>query len=304
MNNEIIFFEDEEIRLEVNMKDEMVWLTQKQMAKLFDRDVGVISRHIKNVLKEELKGKSNLQKMQIPNSDKPIILYDLDIIIGVGYRVKSKRGITFRRWATKVLKEHLIQGYTINQKRLEQLEKTVRLIEIADSIKTNDKSKEIISIINNYSKALNLLTDYDNKEIIKPKGNKSNLKISYEECKTIINKLDYRGNLFGLERDKGLQSIINDIYQTYNNKELYQSIEEKASNLLYLIIKNHIFIDGNKRIAATIFIYFLNKHNILYKNNKKVIDNNTLVSLTILIAESNPNDKNILIDLIMNFLCN
>ena len=200
-----------------------------------------------------------------------------------------------------MLKDYLIKGYAVNNKRLEYLEKTVKLIDIASRIDDElegEEVKDIIKVINNYSNALNLLDNYDHKVIDKPKGRVNNNKITYEECIDIINKLKFNNNsnLFALERNKGLKSIIDTVYSTYNNKDLYPSIEEKCSNLLYLVTKNHVFIDGNKRIAATLFIYFLNYYNILN------IDNNTLVALTILIAESNPKEKEVLIDLIMNFL--
>ena len=310
MKNEIILFENQEVKLEVNMKDETVWLTQAQMAELFCRDVGVISRHIKNIFKEnEIDEKSNLQKMQIASSDKPVNFYSLDVIISVGYRVKSKNGVIFRKWANKVLKDYLIKGYAVNNKRLEYLEKTIKLIDIASRIDTKisgDEAKEIIKIINDYSNALNLLDDYDHKSIIKPKGTINNDKITYEDCINIINTLKFNNdsNLFALERNKGLDSIINAIYQSFDGKDLYISIEEKAANFLYLIVKNHVFIDGNKRIGATLFIYFLGYYNLLYKDGKQIIDNNTLVAITLLIAQSNPKEKNILIDLVMNFLTN
>ena len=310
MKNEIILFENQEVKLEVNMKDETVWLTQAQMAELFCRDVGVISRHIKNIFKEnEIDEKSNLQKMQIASSDKPVNFYSLDVIISVGYRVKSKNGVIFRKWANKVLKDYLIKGYAVNNKRLEYLEKTIKLIDIASRIDTKisgDETKEIIKVINDYSNALNLLDDYDHKSIIKPKGTINNDKITYEDCINIINTLKFNNdsNLFALERNKGLDSIINAIYQSFDGKDLYISIEEKAANFLYLIVKNHVFIDGNKRIGATLFIYFLGYYNLLYKDGKQIIDNNTLVAITLLIAQSNPKEKNVLIDLVMNFLTN
>ena len=309
MKNEIILFENQDVKLEVNIKDETVWLTQKQMAELFARDIGVISRHIKNAFEEEIDEKSNLQKVQIANSDKPVNYYSLDVIISVGYRVKSKNGVIFRKWATGVLKEYLINGYAVNKKRLEYLEKTVKLIDIANRIDTELKgseSREIIKVISEYSNALNLLDDYDYKRINKPKGITNDKIITYEECIDVINKLKFNNesSLFALERNKGLKEIIGTIYNTFDGKDLYSTIEEKASNFLYLIIKNHVFIDGNKRIAATLFIYFLNYYNILYKDNKQVIDNNTLVAVTLLIAESNPKEKEILIDLVMNFLTN
>ena len=290
------------------MKDETVWLSTEQMAKLFDRDRTVITKHINNIFKEsELDEKSNVQKMHFPNSDKPVILYNLDVIISVGYRVNSKQGIIFRKWATGILKDYMLKGYAVNQKRLEYLEKTVKLIDIAGRIDQEldgSEAQGIIKVINNYSNALNLLDDYDHRRINKPKGTIKNEKITYESCLSIINKLKFNNdsNLFALERNNGLESIINTIYQTFNGRDLYISIEEKAANFLYLIIKNHVFIDGNKRIAATLFIYFLSFYNILYKDSKQVIDNNTLVALTLLIAESNPKEKDILIDLVRNFL--
>ena len=310
MKNEIILFENQDVKLEVNMKDETVWLTQEQMARLFDRNIGVISRHIKNIFTEnELDMESNLQKMQIPNSDKPVSFYSLDVIISVGYRVKSKNGIIFRKWANKILKDYLIKGYAVNQKRLEYLEKTIKLIDIAGRIdeKLNgSEAQEIIKVINNYSNSLNLLDDYDHKRISKPNGTINNNKITYEDCMNIIGKLKFNSDseLFALERNKGLQAIIGTIYGSFDGKDLYPTIEEKAANFLYLITKNHTFIDGNKRIAATLFIYFLEFYNILYNENGQVIDNNTLVAITLLIAQSNPKEKDILIDLVMNFLNN
>ena len=307
MKNEIFIFEQQNVRLEVNVKDETVWLTQAQISKLFDRDIGVISRHIKNVFEEELDEKSNLQKMQIANSDKPINLYSLDVIISIGYRVKSKNGVAFRKWANNVLKDYLLKGYAVNKKRLEYLEKTVKLIDIAgriDSELKGNEAQEIIKVINNYSNALSLLDDYDHKRITKPQGVKDTKKITYENCMDIVSRLKFNSDsdLFALERNQGLKAIIGAIYQSFDGKDLYPTIEEKAANLLYLITKNHTFIDGNKRIAATLFIYFLEFYNILYKNGKQVIDNNTLVAITLLIAQSNPKEKNVLIDLVMNFL--
>lgn len=309
MKNELIIFENQNIKLEVNMQDETVWLTQSQMAQLFDRDVKTISKHIKNALDEELDEKSNSQKMRIANSDKPVNIYDLDVIISVGYRVKSKNGVIFRKWANKVLKEYMIKGYAVNQKRLEYLEKTIKLIDIAGRIDTELKGtevQEIIKVINNYSNALNLLDDYDHKRISKPNGTTNNNKIVYEDCMDIVSKLKFNSDsdLFALERDKGLKAIIGNIYQSFDGKDLYPTIEEKAANFLYLITKNHTFIDGNKRIAATLFIYFLEFYNLLYNDNGQVIDNNTLVAITLLIAQSNPKEKDVLIDLVMNFLRN
>ena len=213
MKNEIILFENQDVKLEVNIKNETVWLTQKQMAELFARDIGVISRHIKNAFEEEIDEKSNLQKVQIANSDKPVNYYSLDVIISVGYRVKSKNGVIFRKWATGVLKEYLINGYAVNKKRLEYLEKTVKLIDIANRANENLESadaKEILKVIGNYSKALDLLDDYDHRTLLKPKGSNSKKQIKYEDCLEIIKKLRFNeeSDIFAIERNKGLESII------------------------------------------------------------------------------------------------
>ena len=310
MKNEIILFENQNVKLEVNMQDETVWLTQEQMAQLFGKDRKTITRHIQNIYKdEELEENSVCSFFEHTAKDGKnyqVKYYNLDMIISVGYRVKSKNGIIFRKWANQILKDYMIKGYAVNQKRLEYLEKTVKLLDIANRTNklTGDETKEILKVINEYSKALNLLDDYDHQKIEKVKGQKSEKIITYEECMEIINKLKFNNNssLFALEKNGSFKSIINDIYISFDNKDMYPTIEEKAANLLYLTVKNHSFIDGNKRIAATIFIYFLQVNGILYKDDRKVIDNNTLTAITILIAESNPKEKEIMIDLIMNFL--
>ena len=308
MKNEIVIFENQNVKLEVNMKDETVWLNQMQMAELFDKDRTVITRHINNIFKEgELDKKTNVQKLHIPNSDKPVTFYNLDVIISVGYRVKSKNGVAFRKWANKILKDYLIKGYAVNEKRLKALEKTIELIDIANRLddRLEDKdAKGILKVITSYTKALDLLDDYDHKTL-KIKGtNKSSKRIDYEECMNVINTLKFNesSDIFALERDNGFKTIIDTIYQTFDGEELYKTTEEKAANFLYLTVKNHAFIDGNKRIAATMFIYFLNYYNMLYKDNALVIDNNTLTALTLLIAESNPKEKDLITALIMNFL--
>ena len=307
MKNEITIFENQDVKLEVNLKDETVWLTQKQMAKLFDKAQSTINEHVKNIYKDnELAEEETMTKFG--NSEfntKPTNYYNLDMIISVGYRVKSQNGIIFRKWATKVLKDYMLKGYAVNQKRLEYLEKTVKLIDIASRINNSD-TKDVLHVINRYTKALDLLDNYDHKSITKPKGNIVNRRITYEECLSIIKDLKFNqdSSLFAIERNRGLESIINNIYLTYDSKELYPTLEEKASNFFYLLVKNHVFIDGNKRIAATLFIYFLSINNKLYVDNKQVIDNNTLVAITLLIAESNPKEKEVITDLVMNFLTN
>lgn len=313
-NNEIIIFENQDVKLKVNLKDDTVWLSLEQMSRLFDRDKSVISRHIKNALEEELENSTvakfaTVQKEGNRNVTRDIEYYNLDMIISVGYRVKSNNGVIFRKWANKVLKDYLIKGYALNNKRLEYLEKTIKLIDIAGRIDSELKdceAMEIIKVINNYSNALNLLDDYDHKRISKPSGTTSNNKIIYEDCMDIVNNLKFNSDsdLFGLEKNQGLKAIIGTIYQSFDGKDLYPTIEEKAANFLYLITKDHTFIDGNKRIAAILFIYFLEFYNLLYIENRQIIDNNTLVAITLLIAQSNPKEKEVIIDLVMNFLNN
>ena len=314
MKNEIVLFENQNVKLEVNIKDDTVWLNREQIAKLFNRDIKTIGKHINNALQEELDYSTvakfaTVQKEGNRDVKREIEYYNLDMIISVGFRVKSQNGIIFRKWANKVLKDYLLKGYAINQKRLEYLEKTVKLINIAgridDEISASD-AQEIIKVIGNYSNALNLLDDYDHRCVVKPKGTQNANMLTYQECIDIISKLRFNNdsNLFALERNEGLKAILGAIYQSFDGKDVYPSIQEKAANFFYMIIKNHVFIDGNKRIAATLFIYFLDYYKILYKDEKQIIDNNTLVALTLLIAQSNPKEKEILIDLIMNFLVN
>ena len=308
--NEIILFENQGVKLEVNLKEDTVWLTQAQMGILFDVKQSTLSEHINNIFKEgELEEKTSIGISDKSSGGRKSKIYNLDVIISVGYRVKSKNGVIFRQWATKVLKDYMLKGYAVNQKRLEYLEKTIKLIDIANRIderlEGND-AKEILKVIGEYSKALDLLDDYDHRTLKKIEGNIDVRKIEYNNCIEIINKLRFNeeSSLFAIERDRGLESIIGNIYQSFAGQDIYKSIEEKAANFLYLIVKNHVFTDGNKRIAATLFIYFLNFYGILYKNGKQTIDNNTLAALTLLIAESNPKEKEVIIDLVMNFLNN
>ena len=309
MKNEIILFENQNVKLEVNMKDETVWLNREQLAILFDRDIKTIGKHINNALNEELDN-SVVAKFATTSKDGKtyqVEYYNLDMIISVGYRVKSQNGIVFRKWANKILKDYMLKGYAINQRRLEYLEKTVKLIDIANRVDEkfeNSDAKEILKVIGKYSKALDLLDDYDHKTLEKPKGSSSEKQIKYDDCIKIINKLRFNeeSDIFAIERNKGLEAIIGNIYQTFDGVDVYKNVEEKAANFLYMIVKNHVFVDGNKRIAATLFIYFLSFYDILYKDNNQTIDNNTLASLTLLIAQSNPKEKEVIIDLVMNFL--
>ena len=314
MKNEIILFENQNLRLEVSMQDETVWLTVEQMSSLFETTKRNIEMHIKNIYEEnELEENSTLKdffQVQIEGNrevKRTKKLYNLDMIISVGYRVKSKNGIAFRKWANKVLKDYMVKGYAINQKRLEYLEKTVKLIDIASRVDKELKGSdalEIIRVINNYSKALGLLDDYDHRTLKKIDGTIDDKKITYKDCKDLIEKLSFNNDsgLFAMERNNGLEAIIGSIYQTFGSEDVYKTLEEKAANFLYMIVKNHVFIDGNKRIAATLFIYFLSFYGLLYKDGIQVIDNNTLTALTLLIAESNPKEKDVIVDLVMNFL--
>ena len=314
IKNEIVLFENQNVKLEVNMKDETVWLSQQQMALLFNSSRTNIIEHINNIYSEEELDKVStcqnfrqVQKEGKRNIARNIPFYNLDMIISVGYRVKSKNGIVFRKWANKIIKDYLIKGYAVNNKRLEYLEKTIKLLDIAGRINSElsaNEAQSIIKVINKYSNALNLLDKYDYKKVSKPKGTKNNKKITYEECINIINTLRFNNysDLFASERNNDLKGIIDDIYSTFDGSDLYSTVEEKAANMLYLVTKNHVFIDGNKRIAATLFIYFLNYYGLLYNENGMVIDNNTLVAVTILIAQSDPKEKEVLVDLVMNFL--
>ncbi len=311
--NEIIIFENQNVKLEVNMKDETVWLNREQMAKLFDRDIKTIGKHINNALEEELKDIPTVAKFATVQKEgertvtRNIEYYNLDMILSVGYRVKSKNGILFRKWANNVLKNYMLKGYAINQKRLEYLEKTVQLIDIANRLDAeleNGEAREVIKVIGNYYKALDLLEEYDHDKIKNKKGFSDSKIITYTNCRNVIDNLKYSktSEIFGKERGDLFKGILGNIYQSFAGQDVYPTIQEKGANLLYLLIKDHPFTDGNKRIAATMFIYFLNFYGMLYKDGIEIIDNKTLAALTLLIAESNPKEKNVIIDLVMNYM--
>lgn len=306
-------------KLEVRLEKETVWLTQKQMAELFNKGISTINEHIKNIFKEgELAENSVIRNFRITASDGKMYdtkFYNLDVIISVGYRVKSKQGTQFRIWATNVLKKHLIDGYTINEKRLKaaeykylELQKSLKLIgNVIELEGISDETKGLITVIRQYSRALDILDEYDNNRLHVPKGIKK-LKyiLTYEDAKIIIEEMRKNldtSSLFGQEKDESFKSSLKTIYLTFDDKELYPTIEEKAANLLYLIIKNHSFVDGNKRIAAALFICFLQKNGILLrKDGSKRIDNNSLVALTLMVAMSKPSEKEIMIKVILNLL--
>lgn len=312
--NEIVLFENRGVQLEVNVKDDTVWLNQDQISRLYGRDRTVILKHIKNALDEELRSVTStcakFAQVQIEGDRKikrEIEYYNLDVIISVGYRVKSSQGIAFRCWANNVLKSYMLKDYAINKQRLEYLEKTVKLIDIASKNVeelTNDNAKDVLLVINYFSKGLDLLDNYDHQCVPKISGKKDDRIVTYEDCMQVINKLKFneRGDLFAQERNSDFKSIIGNIYQSFDGEDVYPSVELKAANLLYFTVKDHAFIDGNKRIAASIFLYFMNFYDLLYRDGKTCISNNTLAALTLLIAESKADEKNLIIDVVMNII--
>ena len=304
MENEIVLFEtkDREITLPVSIENEMVWLSANQMAVLFDRDEKTIRKHINNVFSdEELDRDINTQKMRVDGVKQLVPFYSLDVIISVGYRVKSKRGVEFRRWANTVLKQYILQGYAVNNNRIAQLNEVIQIMKRTENVLD---SRQVLNVIEKYSEALELLDSYDHQTMTRPKGNATIYELSYEECKEVISQMRFgaESDLFGKEKDDSFSGSIGNIYQSFGGYELYPTLEEKAAHLLYFVTKNHSFYDGNKRIAATMFLYFLDKNGVLFINGKKLIEDYTLVALTIMIAESRPDEMEMMITVIMNCL--
>lgn len=304
MENEIVLFEseDDQVKLNVEFDGETVWLTKEQMAALFGRDRSVISRHISNIFREgEILEEGNVHYLHIANSDKPVAFYDLDAIISVAYRVKSKRGVEFRRWATGVLRQYVFDGYAANTRRLAQLGK---MAQVMDCIPNSSEAKGILSVIRAYSGALDLLDEYDHQRITKPKGRAATYVLDYDECRSLIASMKFSrdSDLFGVEKDDSFRSSIAAIYQGFGGQEMYPTLEEKAANLLYFVVKNHSFHDGNKRIAAALFLYFLNMNDALWADGAKRISDSALVALTIMTAESKPDEKEAMVALAMSFL--
>ena len=302
--NEIVLFEtaDNEVSLQVQMQDETVWLTANQMAQLFERDEKTLRKHINNVFSEgEVDRDSNTQKMRVAGVSQPVAFYNLDVIISVGYRVKSQRGVEFRRWANSVLKDYILRGYAVNDKRINQLGQIVQIMKRAEN---QLDAQQVLSVVESYSAALDMLDDYDHQTLAKPRGNRATYVLTYDECRSVIDKMKFSsdGDLFGNEKDDSFKGSIGAIYQSFDGKDLYSSLEEKAANLLYFVTKNHSFSDGNKRIAATMFLYFLDKNNALFAGGTKRIADYTLVALTIMIAESKPEEKEMMVNVIMNCL--
>lgn len=306
--NEIILFEtaDNEVKLNVNIDGDTVWLNRAQLAELFDRDIKTIGKHINNTLKEELSGDNSVvAKFATTAADGKsyqVDYYNLDVIISVGYRVKSKRGIEFRKWANGVLKEYIIKGHAVNNKRIEQIGEVIRIMKRAEN---QLDAKQVLSVIEKFNTALDLLDAYDHQTIQKPKGSRAVYVLDYDECRKVINEMKFASDseLFGNEKDDSFKGSIANIYQEFGGVELYPSLEEKAANLLYFVTKNHSFFDGNKRIAAAMFLYFLDKNGALFLDNdktEKTIADQTLAALTIMIAESQPAEKEMMINVIMN----
>ena len=312
VRNELVIFETEDnsIKLEVPVEGETVWLNRQQMAELFGRDVKTIGKHINNALREELDNQVVVAKFATTTPHGAIEdktqthmtqYYNLDVIISVGYRVKSKRGVEFRKWANSILKQYILQGYAVNHNRIAQLGE---VIQIMKRTQNSLDSKQVLHVIQKYSKALELLDSYDHQTMERPKGNAATYEISYEECMEVISHMRFgaESDLFGKEKDDSFHGSIGNIYQSFDGHDLYPSLEEKAAHLLYFVTKNHSFLDGNKRIAATMFLYFLDKNGVLFANGEKLIDDHTLVALTIMIAESKPEEKEMMITVIMNCL--
>ena len=307
MNNEIVLFTDGDINLEVQVSpdQETVWLTQKQMEELFDVKHATISEHITNILESGELSETSVGFSDKSSGGRKPKIYNLDMILSVGYRVNSKRGIAFRRWANSVLKQYVIEGYAINEKRLQALEKTVEIQTkmLADALDVEEA--DILKAVNQYTEALTLLDQYDHQVVPRPEGNTPVYRITYEECKTMVNAMrdSFQTDVFGVEKEKGkVEGIIAAVYQSAFGEDCYPSLEEKAANLLYFMIKDHPYADGCKRIAASIFLGFLEKNNALFRDGQKIISDGALVAITLMIAESRPEEKDIMVALVMNFL--
>lgn len=322
---EIIIYKtgDKQTQIEVKFEQDTVWLSQKHMSLLFDKDVKTINEHIQNIYTEgELKEIPTIRKFRIVQKEgkrhisREIMLYNLDVIISVGYRVRSKQGTQFRQWATQRLKEYLVKGYAINEKRLKEanhqfneLKRTIKLLENVVSSKdlNSGEATGLLKVITDFSYALDTLDKYDHQTLKKPsKKSKEKYKINYKEAIDAIGSIKNKlggSALFGNEKDKSFRSSLENIYLTFQKKELYPGAENKAAHLLYFVIKNHSFTDGNKRIAAFLFIWFLDKNNLLYTiEGFKKIEDNTLVAITLMIAESKPEEKEMMIKVILNLM--
>lgn len=306
---EMVLFESSDgaitLSVEVDPSGNDVWLTQAQMAMLFDRSVPVISRHIKNAFDEgEIDRESNLHFLQIGSSDRPTAFYSLDVIISVGYRVKSQRGVEFRRWATDVLHRYIVEGHAENERRLRELGQAVSIL--ARLPEGDVSTRQVLDIVRSYAPALDLLDDYDHLSVSRPEGKRDAYALTYDECREVISNMRFgnESDLFGVEKDDSFRASIGDIYAGFAGQDAYPSVEEKAANLLYFVVKNHSFLDGNKRIAAALFLYFLDRNGLLFDEcGQKCLADEVLVAVTIMIAESRPQEKEVMVSLVMQFLC-
>ena len=311
MENQIVVFKDGALELDVKITPEQdtVWLTQAQISELFQKERTVITKHINNVFKEgELDRNAVCANFAHTASDGKtynVSYYSLDVIISVGYRVKSQRGIAFRRWASGVLKQYLLAGYAVNEKRLAAMNKVIQIQSgiIAGAVGIN--AADVLKVIQEYSRALQLLDDYDHQCVTHPEGTACTYRLQYNECMDLVHQMDFAkdSTIFGTEKEPGkLEGILSAIYQSAFGQDVYPTLEEKAANLLYFIIKDHAFNDGCKRIGAALFLHFLNKNAALYRNGKQTINESTLAAITLLVAESDPKEKDVMVQIIMNFL--
>ena len=300
MNNDIVIFKNGELELEVSVSEdrETVWLSQKQMSQLFKVSTDNVGLHIKNILDEQELDSSTTEESSVVQKEgnrfvkRKIKVYNLDMILAVGYRVKSPNGIVFRKWATSILKDYMLKGYAINQKRLEALDRTVKIQSriIASTLDLNEK--EVLDVVEAYADALSMLDDYDHGCLTKPDGKDTVYRLSYEECRNLIDSMRFESDVFGVEKETGkLEGILAAVYQNVFGKEVYPSIEEKAANLLYFLIKDHPFADGCKRIGATIFLEFLNKNNHLFIDHRQIVSNSALVAITLMMPNQDLKKK-------------
>ena len=316
-DNQIIIYQtaDNQTQIDVRLENETVWLTTNQMAMLFDREESNIRRHVINVFKEgELEKENNVHFLHVNGVKKPVPFYNLDVIISVGYRVKSQRGVQFRQWANRVLKQYLIKGYAINERlRHEQISELRQLVQVVSRTlqhreqENTIETQDLLDVVVDYTYALDTLDNYDYERLtIDQTTNVASFHATYENAMEQIQRLrDKFGAsiLFGNEKDDSFRSSIGQIYQTFGGEELYPSVEEKAAMLLYLVTKNHSFSDGNKRIAATLFLWFLNNNHLLYHSDgSKRIADSTLVALTLMIAESKTEEKDVMVKVVVNLI--
>ena len=310
MKNEVVLFEskDKKVQLSVPVEDDMVWLTQEQMSELFDTARSSIAYHIGNIFKDKELDKDTSVEIfdrSANRASRPPMYYNLDVVISVGYRVKSQRGVEFRQWANSVLKQYILEGYAINERRLQALEKTVEIQTRMLANSLDVEQEDVLKAVGLYTRALELLDRYDHQSLEKPEGDAPIYRITYDECRNMIDHMEdtFKSDVFGVEKEKGkVEGIIAAVYQNVFGGDVYPSLEEKAANLLYFMIKDHPFADGCKRIAASLFLEFLSRNNALIRDGQKIISDGALVAITLMIAESDPKEKDIMVSLVMNML--